>query len=130
MRKLGKIVLATLIGAMILVCASCKTEVNSVSGATFKLSEYVIGDFETPKSDLDEETIKFNKNGTYVFHKEGEEDENGKWKQDGDEITLDIGGAGILKYTMTVSSDGSILTWKFGFVGYEEKPVYKTYTRI
>lgn len=114
MRKLGKIVLATLIGAMILACASCKRDDPSVSGATFKLSEVTAMGQTVPASDEMSMSIKFNADGTCVMTSLGE-DANGKWTQDGTSVTVVL--EDVLKYSMTVSSDGSILTWTLSMGG-------------
>lgn len=108
MRKLGKIVLATLVGAMILACASCKRDDPSVSGATFELSE-ITGMEQTETDDMSI-SIKFNADGTCVMTAvvvKREQKMEGKWTQDGTSVTL-VFDEGEQK--MTVSSDGSILT--------------------
>lgn len=109
MRKLGKIVLATLVGAMILACASCKRDDPSVSGATFKLSEMTYMGQTVPASDDMSMSIKFNADGTCVMTDVEDGDTEGTWTQDGTSVIVVLGD--VLKYSMTVSSDGSILTW-------------------
>ena len=109
MRKLGKIVLATLVGAMILACASCKRDDPSVSGATFKLSEMTYMGQTVPASDEMSMSIKFNADGTCVMTDVADGDTKGTWTQDGTSVKVAI--SNLVTYPMTVSSDGSILTW-------------------
>lgn len=108
MRKLGKFVFAALVGAMILACASCKTEDNSVSGATYKVTS-VTGTVngETITIDFDGETITFNSDGTTTM-KSGDDTISGTWKQDGNTVTVTLEGESV---PLIVSDDGSILTY-------------------
>lgn len=99
MRKLGKFVFAALVGAMILACASCKTEDNSVSGATYKVTSVT--------GTVNGETITFNSDGTTTM-KSGDDTISGTWKQDGNTVTVTLEGESV---PLIVSDDGSILTY-------------------
>lgn len=124
MRKLGKIVLATLVGAMILACASCKRDDPSVSGATFKLSEMTYMGQTVPASDEMSMSIKFNADGTCVMTDVEDGDTEGTWTQDGTSVTVVL--ADVQTCSMTVSSDGSILNWTVTMLG---ESVTYTFTR-
>lgn len=109
MRKIGKFVFAALVGAMILACASCKTEDNSVSGATYKLTSatMTMGGVTTDQtSSLVDETVTFNSNGTVTMKSEGYTT-SGTWTQDGNTVSVTSDGETV---TLTVSDDGSIFT--------------------
>lgn len=106
MRKLGKIVLATLVGAMILACASCKRDDSSVSGATFKLSKVTMNGVTVSATEEMSMSIKFNADGTCEITM-AESVGKGEWTQDGTSVTVVMEGESV---EMTVSSDGSILT--------------------
>ncbi len=126
MRKLGKIVLATLVGAMILACASCKRDDPSVSGATFKLSEVTMYGVTVPATEEMSMSIKFNADGTCVMTDVNDGDSEGTWTQDGTSVTVVLGE--FMEIAMTVSSDGSILTWTIPESEYNEEMTY-TFTR-
>lgn len=125
MRKLGKIVLATLVGAMILACASCKRDDSSVSGATFKLSKVTMNGVTVSATEEMSMSIKFNADGTCEMTM-AESVGKGEWTQDGTSVTVVLGE--FMEIAMTVSSDGSILTWTIPESEYNEEMTY-TFTR-